>query len=102
MRSLPGSGVATARISNARLSPSLRIGVGQMVGRTVAPMLWFFVKIAVERLRVLVGGEHLDVLLVGLAEVDVDELAHIEAQPVRAVRRRLDRLLAGTGHHVLE
>src|ERR1035441_8916596 len=46
VRSLPGSGLATARISNARLSPSLRIAVGQMVGRTVAPMPWSSVNTA--------------------------------------------------------
>ena len=66
-RSLPGSGLATARISNARLSPSLRIGVGQIGrphGRADRMVLGEDRR---ERLVLLVGGEHLDVLLVGLA-----------------------------------
>ncbi|HWR54006.1 MAG TPA: hypothetical protein VN428_23040 [Bryobacteraceae bacterium] len=48
------------------------------------------------------SAEHLGVLLASLAEVYVDELAHIEAQPVRVVRCGLNCLRAGTGHHILE
>ena len=93
MRSLPGSGLATARISNASVSPSLSIGVGQIVGRTVAPVRWSFVNTAVKVCAAGSTAMHLHVLLVGFPEGDVDELAHVQAEAVRAVRRDRDGLL---------
>jgi hypothetical protein len=46
VRSDPGWGETTARVSNARSSPSLRIGVGQIVGRTFWRTEWFCVTTA--------------------------------------------------------
>ena len=56
-----------------------------------------------ERLIVRVGREHLDVLFVGLPQVDVHELAYVEAMPVRAVGGGRDRLRVWTsGHRLIE
>jgi len=54
-----------------------------------------------ERLILRVGREHLHVLLVRAAQVNVHELADIETETVRAIRGSTDNLRVWTSAHRL-